>query len=1071
VALVGVVTIGLYMYVRMDDEIRRHVEGFLGERYPHLEVAIGGARVIEGRGIVVYDLELAPRGDRKPNDELLLIDELLVVCDVELTTLVRGVPPIQRLEAKNPHVWLRQSASGAWNFDQFVPKNPSGMPIPPVIVRGGEATLSTEYADSSPPVSLRDIDLAVTPTDPAREPGAWPSLKIDAAAASPQLGQLELHGTVDGSKQFASVAVTMQGMQLDEQLVAWIRPVLPSTLAATKLSAVVDGTLNVSWQRGSAAPPAGVATLNLRQGRVEDPRLPRPVTELAARVKLDAEELKIEELRAKWGPSTIGLFLNRKGWSRNAGVAVAARIDNVPLDAELHRTLVAAANPQQGSGLKIADVLREEWDKYSPQGVVDATLQATFDGVKWLPTTTLVGRELSFESDKFAYRLTDGAGSISFKHGDATRAPQLDVNLYGMGGGQRVNIVAQVIDPRPGAVGWAQISGQDLVVDERLIAAVDQRIELACNGAARGVIASLHPAGKFNLDYWRINRAQPHAEPEITVKLTVVDGRVNYDGFPYPLQKISGVITSQEGRWTFSDFKSGGRRTISGNGHLAPAQPGGPHELWLHFAGQEVPLDEGLFWAVPEPVRNGWKMLQPNGSINFTADVRHQLGQPAPSVGVQIVPQPGATIRPEFFKYYMEDVQGTISYFNGNVTIDNFAARHQDGVTLGAKGHGSFAGQNGWEFTLTGLWADGLKVRPALMAALPPKLSRLIDSLRPSGTFGLHNSELAFRQPPSAIAPLETSWDVQLECHQTDLHCGIDVEGVTGSVRLRGNSNQQQSSSEGELDLESVAYQGIQLTNVKGPMWVDESQCRFGKWATEQMRQPERPLTGDVYGGAMVSNAWVQFAHTPLYSAEISVAGADLQRLMVERFGGRKSFTGKIDGSVILRGEGPSLARLNGDGAVHIRDANIYELPLLVSLLKILRHGAPDSTAFNESDIEFKIQGPHITLNRIDFLGDVVDLHGYGETGFDQHVKLAFRAELGPREYALPFVKNVVGQASQGIMQLYVDGSLTDPQVTTEAFPGFNQMIQQIRTDFQNGSGATTRQATRTDPFGQPLGK
>jgi hypothetical protein len=158
-------------------------------------------------------------------------------------------------------------------------------------------------------------------------------------------------------------------------------------------------------------------------------------------------------------------------------------------------------------------------------------------------------------------------------------------------------------------------------------------------------------------------------------------------------------------------------------------------------------------------------------------------------------------------------------------------------------------------------------------------------------------------------------------------------------------------------------------------------------------------------------------------------------------------------------------------GNVHIREANIYELPLLVSLLKILRHGAPNSTAFDQSDIDFEIKGPHITLKRIDFLGDVVDLYGYGETGFDEHVKLAFRAELGPRDYALPLVKNFVGHTSGNLMRLYVDGTLTDPKVATEAFPGFNQILQQVRTDFEAGGGPAAREAARTDPFGRPIGR
>ena len=320
-ALVGVLTIGLYMYVRMDDEIRRHVETFLGERYPDLEISVGGARLVEGRGIIVYDVELAPKGDRQPHDELLIVDELLVVCDVELTTLVRGVPPIERVEVKHPHVWLRRAAGGQWNLDQLIPRHPSGMPVPPVIIRGGEATLISESAPDSQPIQLRDVDLTISPTAQTAVPGGWPSLKIDATAASPQLKQIELHGALDGPKQFASFAVTMQGMQLDEQLIAWIRPALPAVVATTRLTGIVDGTLNASWQRGATGPPAGVATFALRNGRVEDPRLPRPITELSARIKLDSQELKIEELAAKWGPSTIGLALNRKGWSPTAGIS------------------------------------------------------------------------------------------------------------------------------------------------------------------------------------------------------------------------------------------------------------------------------------------------------------------------------------------------------------------------------------------------------------------------------------------------------------------------------------------------------------------------------------------------------------------------------------------------------------------------------------------------------------------------------------------------------------------------------------------------------------------------------
>jgi hypothetical protein len=349
-----------------------------------------------------------------------------------------------------------------------------------------------------------------------------------------------------------------------------------------------------------------------------------------------------------------------------------------------------------------------------------------------------------------------------------------------------------------------------------------------------------------------------------------------------------------------------------------------------------------------------------------------------------------------------------------------------------------------------------------LLTALPPQLSKLIEQLRPNGSFSLHDGELAFRQPASAITSLETSWDVQLECHQTDLMCGIDLHSIHGAVRLVGRSNGQRSYSSGELDLETITYQDVQFTNVKGPLWVDESQCRLGKWATLQAGERERRVTANVYGGSAACNAWVRFGALPQYGAEGNLVGADLNRMMIERFGGRQAFQGKIDADVILSGEGPSIARLTGDGHVHIREANIYELPLLMGLLKVLRTGEPDKTAFNESNIAFRIQGPHIYLDQIDFLGDVVDLFGYGETDFNQNIKLIFRGELGPRDYLLPVVKNIVGQTSSQLMQMYVDGTLSEPRVTKEAVPGINQMLKQIRTDLENPAGAAAaRQANR----------
>jgi hypothetical protein len=124
---------------------------------------------------------------------------------------------------------------------------------------------------------------------------------------------------------------------------------------------------------------------------------------------------------------------------------------------------------------------------------------------------------------------------------------------------------------------------------------------------------------------------------------------------------------------------------------------------------------------------------------------------------------------------------------------------------------------------------------------------------------------------------------------------------------------------------------------------------------------------------------------------------------------------------------------------------------LLVSLLKVLRNRAPDSTAFNKVESEFLIHGDRVTLNKLDLLGDAVSFYGRGDAWFNKRIDLTFHSIIGQNELSIPVLKNFVGQASEQFMQLAVDGTLDAPQTHTKAFPGVTNMIEQIQSDL-NGS-------------------
>lgn len=139
----------------------------------------------------------------------------------------------------------------------------------------------------------------------------------------------------------------------------------------------------------------------------------------------------------------------------------------------------------------------------------------------------------------------------------------------------------------------------------------------------------------------------------------------------------------------------------------------------------------------------------------------------------------------------------------------------------------------------------------------------------------------------------------------------------------------------------------------------------------------------------------------------------------------------------------------------------MYELPLIVSTLKILRIKAPDRKAFSSSVIDFRIEGPHAYFDNIELSGDAISLVGMGEMDFDTNLNMTFRSIVGDSESQLPVMKKVLGGASGQFMLIHVDGTLSHPDMTSEAFPTLNAALQKLQSQRENSEGLRAAAAAR----------
>ncbi|MEX0585576.1 MAG: hypothetical protein WD176_02960, partial [Pirellulales bacterium] len=352
------------------------------------------------------------------------------------------------------------------------------------------------------------------------------------------------------------------------------------------------------------------------------------------------------------------------------------------------------------------------------------------------------------------------------------------------------------------------------------------------------------------------------------------------------------------------------------NGDWLPADDG--CRIDLVFQAQNVPLDDNLKQALKEPAQRAWRELRPQGQVDFAARVVHETGQPEPAIAVTLRPRErSVSIEPQTFSYRLEQIEGTATFQGGRVDLTNVIAHHDRATYSAASGVWQPTPGGGWQFTLSGFNSDNLTAHRDLLIALPLRLQKTLERLQPAGTFELHHSTLSFTKDPSADR-LATAWDVNLVCHQAALQGRIPLDNIWGEVRLVGQDTGQASYTTGELAIDSLICKDVQLTNVRGPLWIDRSLCLLGEPATKKQNQPPRRITADAYGGALAGDARIEHDGNPRYQVEAALGGVDLGRFANERLSGSKEQTGTVSGKLSLTGAGQSTHALNGSGELHV---------------------------------------------------------------------------------------------------------------------------------------------------------
>ncbi len=1048
--IVGLVLVAgkYWCFDRLDEEIRQRLETLLRSHYKGLSVSVKSARRVAGQGVEIRGVRIAEAGG-KDAAVLAEIDEIFAVCDTRLPDFLTRPPQITELHLRRLKLRAERKSSGLWTLSHLLPLPPSqGNPPPRATISDAALEIVDPAADPACSWTLRNIELTVQPEDSTphapREAGITRSvmgtmLRVRGTLAGDHLERVEIDGLLDPASGQWDVRGAVEGLEFSPRL----RAALPRELSAAlgPLSSIRGRTyFGFHAQKAADSTPhapreAGISRSQMptihftvhgkiAEGRIDDARLPEPLTDVEARLRIDNHGVRIDDLSARCGATQIELTANLTGY----GTGPIHVESLVARQVELERWPLASLPPQ----------LRETWDRFSPRGLVDLSGSLQFDGQKWSPDLTITCHDLSLTYDRFRYPVAGGSGTIVIRPGSAS------VRLKALGGGRVVRIQAEVQQPGPHFSGWIDVQTEGPIpIDDKLIAALDL--------PTQKIVRAFHPRGGAAV------RGRFHREPGETrlhrqVLVQLHDCSIQHDRFRYPIDKVAASLELTDDTWLFRNLS--GRNDsayIGGSGSWLDTGSRG-RRLTLNFTASDVPLADELRQALPPGIQRLWANLRPRGNIDYLqVGLQYSADEKRWSVEVRAEKQPvqpnvdarPISLEPAWFRYSLNNLTGKFHYHDGQMQLLDLHAVHGQ-ASVSAAGQCRMQPDGSCRLDLTRLAADQVQVDQDLLAALPGRLGDALARYSLTGPFNLLG-KLGLTVAPQADVPPQLDWDLSLELAGARLGTPLPIEHLHGGVRLVGRQSAEGLFSRGELDFDSLVVRGVQLTGLQGPFFLDGQRLVVGALAERDAQgHAPRQITAQVFGGKLALDGDVALGDEGQFQVQATLDNADLAEIARAIAPHQRGLSGRLFALADVSGTAQGKHTWRGRGQVRLRDAAVYQLPLMIRLLSILSVKPPDRTAFTSSDVDFEIEGDDLMLTRIDFSGDAISLKGKGRISAQRQIDLKFYPLVGREERQWPLLGPLLGQSGREFLLIEVTGTLDRPDVKRTPFPRIDERLQQL---------------------------
>lgn len=574
------------------------------------------------------------------------------------------------------------------------------------------------------------------------------------------------------------------------------------------------------------------------------------------------------------------------------------------------------------------------------------------------------------------------------------------------------------------------------------------------------------------------------------IDLRVTGGTLRYDRFAYPLYNVDGRIQVRDDLVRIIGFtaNNAGAAKIACDGlyemPLAPDRNGGSSrssELNLRFRVADLAMDQALRVSLPESSRTIWDALMPAGTLDQVDVQIHQRGTKPIDLSLTAAQRSGESaqpnalsIRPKAIPYRIDIFGGKVTYRGNRVVIENLRGRH-DASRLIADGVCEPDAGGQWWLSMD--LHTGCRLIPddELIAALPEQMAWAMRGLDLRGPLGIRGST-HIRLPDESHPDPALDWDVTVQLEGNRISDVGPVHSMRGEIDVRGIKDGELIRAGGRVAIDSLHAFGLQATGIRGPFSIAGDLLRLGTLSSADdpiTGQPlpstntldERPVTGQapvvghLFGGLIDISGTVALSNGD-FDVGASLSDAKIATILAEMGQTRSGIKGRFDMNSRIEGRLTDTDLLKGSGTGRLSGANLYELPLIVQTLNLLRITPTEAVAFTDAETQFSLFGEDVHFNRLTLWGDLVALDGGGTLSRQEHLDLTFNTRVSPQNLFSKLI-SPLRDTSYTFWTIEVDGPLAAPTIQRHALSGVSQTLEDWFPGMVRSTTANTSAVSR----------